>query len=588
MSSKEIHAAKFKGRGKTLEQRRRARQETAIELRKNKREDQLSKRRNIVVNSDDDLEADTPPVINEALSIGVSDSNNKENNHNQVSQESNSIDKRPTPIMSLDKIITGVQSNVELMSQQKKIPDFTQLHECVQHCRKMLSREKQPPIDTIIKSGLVPYLSDLLQLDIIIQSYCTADPAVNNLGPKEEEIIIQTIFEAAWALTNICSGNSNQTHAVVHAGAIPKFVRLLANTTHLNIVEQAAWAIGNIAGDGPELRDKVLEGGVLDPLLKLIDLPNVSLGFLQNTTWTISNLCRNKEPPTELSYVNEILPSLVKLLGHTDRQIKTDAGWAMSYLTDGTNDRIDMVLHHNSLPVLIHLLSNSEDLSVLTPVLRTVGNIVTGTDQQTQAVIDTGALASFQRLLNHPKQSIQKEAAWTLSNITAGTASQIQSVIDANLLAPIVKCLAEGDFRTQKESVWVVTNFTSGGTPEQIHNLCSTGVIKCLCDLLTCNDERIVQVLLDGIQNILIHAEKLGCLVEAIDLIEECEGLDKIEQLQNSANEDVYRTAYRLIDQYFGEEEENDGGVVLDNGIGVNGEFQFDIEEQGGSGVINF
>ena len=593
MSSKEIHAAKFKGRGKTLEQRRRARQETAIELRKNKREDQLSKRRNIVVNSDDDLETDTPPV-NEGLSRGTDNGNNKENsvpgslqnNNGQISQESNSIDKRPTPIMSLDKIIKGIQTNVELMSQQKKIPNFGHLHECVQHCRKMLSREKQPPIDTIIKSGLVPYLSDLLQLDIIIQGYCINDPAVKNLGPKDEEVIIQTIFEAAWALTNICSGNSNQTHAVVHAGAIPKFVRLLANTSHLNIVEQAAWAIGNIAGDGPELRDKVLEGGVLDPLLKLIDLPGVSVGFLQNTTWTISNLCRNKEPPTELVYVNEILPSLVRLLSHEDRQIKTDAGWAMSYLTDGTNDRIDMVLHHNSLPVLIHLLSHSEDLSVLTPVLRTVGNIVTGTDQQTQAVIDTGALSSFQRLLNHPKQSIQKEAAWTLSNITAGTASQIQSVIDAQLLAPIVKCLAEGDFRTQKESVWVVTNFTSGGTPEQIHKLCSTGVIRCLCDLLTCNDERIVQVLLDGLQNILIHAEKLGCLEEAIDLIEECDGLDKIEQLQNSANEDVYRTAYRLIDQYFGEEE-NDGGVVLDT-VGANGEFQFEIEEQGSSGVINF
>jgi len=334
------------------------------------------------------------------------------------------------------------------------------------------------------------------------------------------------------------------------------------------------------------LRDKVLEENVLDPLIKLIDLKNVSIGFLQNTTWTLSNLCRNKEPPTELVYVNEILPCLVRLLAHEDRQIKTDAGWAMSYLTDGTNDRIDMVLRHNSLPILIHLLNNCEELSVLTPVLRTVGNIVTGTDQQTQAVIDTGALNCFHRLLNHAKQSIQKEAAWTLSNVTAGTSQQIQSVVDAGLLEPIVKCLAEGDFRTQKESVWVVTNFTSGGSPEQIHQLCNTGVVKCLCDLLTCNDDRIVQVLLDGIQNILIHAEKINCLDSAVVLIEECEGLDKIEQLQNSANEEIYKTAYRLIDQYFGEDD-NDGGVVLDN-VGANGEFAFEIEEQGSGGVINF
>lgn len=76
-----------------------------------------------------------------------------------------------------------------------------------------------------------------------------------------------------------------------------------------------------------------------------------------------------------------------------------------------------------------------------TPSLRAIGNIVTGTDEQTQIVIDSGALAVFPALLTHPKNNIQKEAAWTMSNITAGRQDQIQKVMEHGLLPYLVGIL---------------------------------------------------------------------------------------------------------------------------------------------------
>ena len=73
--------------------------------------------------------------------------------------------------------------------------------------------------------------------------------------------------EAAWALSIITAGNSLQTSCVVDAGASPVLVDLLTSPCE-NVQEQAVCCLGNIAIDGSEFRDLVLDHGILTPLIR--------------------------------------------------------------------------------------------------------------------------------------------------------------------------------------------------------------------------------------------------------------------------------------------------------------------------------
>nr|QYR90149.1 importin subunit alpha-3 [Laodelphax striatellus] len=489
----------FKNKGKDQDEMRRRRNEVTVELRKNKREETLQKRRN----------------------VPVSDSADEE---------------------EFDR--NYFTTNLEQLVMDASSDNPTKQLQAVQSARKLLSSDRNPPIDDLIRSGILPILVRCLE--------------------KHDNSHLQ--FEAAWALTNIASGTSQQTQAVVASGAVPVFLQLLSSS-HQNVCEQAVWALGNIIGDGPKLRDYVINLGVVTPLLAFIK-PEIPITFMRNVTWVIVNLCRNKDPPPSIKTIQEILPALNVLIHHTDINILVDTVWALSYLTDSGNDHIQMVIDSGVVSNLVPLLSHKE-VKVQTAALRAVGNIVTGTDEQTQVVLNYDVLAHLPALLSHPKEKICKEAVWFLSNVTAGNQHQVQAVIDADLLPKIIENLSKGEFQTQKEAAWAISNLTISGNREQVGRMIQEGVIPPFCALLACKDAQVIQVVLDGISNMLklagTHAEALATMIE------ECGGLDKIETLQSHENEDIYKLAYHLIEQYF--EAEDDGSIVPQSSEGG---FQFD------------
>ncbi|KAG6427347.1 hypothetical protein SASPL_111589 [Salvia splendens] len=512
--------------GVDADEARRRREDNLVEIRKSKREDNLLKKRR------EGLPNGSFPQQTPLFSP-------------DPSQSPAAVEKK---LESIPSMVQGVWSN-----------DTNAQLEATTQFRKLLSIERSPPIDEVIKAGVIPRFVEFLA----------------------RQDLPQLQFEAAWALTNVASGTSEHTRVVIDHGAVPKFVELLSSASD-DVREQAVWALGNVAGDSPTCRDLVLGHGALMPLLAQLN-DNSKLSMLRNATWTLSNFCRGK-PPTPFEQVRPALPVLRQLIHLTDEEVLTDACWALSYLSDGTNDKIQAVIEAGVCQRLVELLLHPSP-TVLVPALRTVGNIVTGDDAQTQFVIDNQVLPCLQLLLtqNH-KKSIKKEACWTISNITAGNKAQIQAVIESGIILPLVQLLQHAEFDIKKEAAWAISNATSGGSPEQIRFLVTQGCIKPLCDLLICPDARIVTVCLEGLENILKVGEadkengQNGGINLYAQMIDDSEGLDKIENLQSHDNNEIYEKAVKILEKYWVEEDEDqhladgadanqgDGGFSFANG----------------------
>lgn len=205
-------------------------------------------------------------------------------------------------------------------------------------------------------------------------------------------------------------------------------------------------------------------------------------------------------------------------------------------------------------------------------------------------------------LLDHPKKNIRKEACWTISNVTAGTSEQIQAVINSGIIPKLIQLLNVAEFEIQKEAAWALSNATSGGTPEQIFYIVSQGALAPLCRLLEVHDARIATVALEGLDNIL----KAGALVAAnnasaggdgvnpiVTLITELGGLDLIEAMQEHDNYAIYQKAVRILETYFGGEDD-EGDAALEPEVAENAQqYSFGAPPGAGGGfggpsVFNF
>lgn len=120
-----LQSYKTASTNKSVQELRTRRHDVSIELRKSKKEDQMLKRRNIEIGESGEP---TSPL--------------KVQNQQSPPASTN---------MTLEEIFTGMKST-----------DMTVVFQATQAARKMLSRERNPPINVMVSMGIVPFCTQFL------------------------------------------------------------------------------------------------------------------------------------------------------------------------------------------------------------------------------------------------------------------------------------------------------------------------------------------------------------------------------------------------------------------------------------------
>ncbi|KAG7533541.1 Armadillo-type fold [Arabidopsis thaliana x Arabidopsis arenosa] len=387
------------------------------------------------------------------------------------------------------------------------------------------SHEENLPIDEIVVSEVVPRFVEFLE-------------------NKDN-----TELQSAAASVLVCISKKN-TEVLIDHGAVPIFVHLLRFPTgYLQL--QATGALGNVASASTQSRDYVLRCGALRPLLAQLHV-NKHIMMLRMAAWTLSTLCCG-QPRPPFHQMKAALAPLEKVLHFNDKEVLSHACRAVYYLFDGSRETFQSFFDAGLVLRLVQLLGYGSP-SVIYLAIRTIRNLTNVDDQQTQLVINCGALRFLANLLtrNH-RINIKRVACSTISNITAGTKELIQSVIDANLIPILVNLAQNAKLGIKETALCAIVNATLRGSYAQIEYLVKQGCIKPLCDLLICPDRRIISVCLDGLENILNAAweeKKIEDMQSYCQLIQDEDGIKKIQKLVQIVSYEIDRKAWKILQTY--------------------------------------
>ncbi|RCI03158.1 Importin alpha subunit (Karyopherin alpha subunit) (Serine-rich RNA polymerase I suppressor protein) [Rhizopus stolonifer] len=357
-------------------------------------------------------------------------------------------------------------------------------------------------------------VNDILGLDIL--------PRIKEL--LEADLGNTIKFECAWIVTNIAAGMTEQTNAVIQAGFVDVLLKSMSDTkSKLDLKAQAAWALGNIAGESPQYREELMKKGFTHSIVTVLNsiydeaydeatysqyehgkmrfAEEEDYANVEALLWALSNMSRGGFCVAE--YFRHYLPmfeTFSKYIVFDYPKLEIEVCWGLSRILYNMHDVHEFHKRNHISDELCERLSgllNHGIPKVVVPAIRTVVNITSGPNENVLGLLRTPILSSITRLLEpQAPNEIRKDAYLVISNLAAGNNDMIDHVLShkvvmLNVVAHITVpghiydahskqwnatvshayYYRNDEWKVTKEALWIIFNIISLGSDNSVWNL---------------------------------------------------------------------------------------------------------------------
>ncbi|XP_022847342.1 importin subunit alpha-like isoform X2 [Olea europaea var. sylvestris] len=235
--------------------------------------------------------------------------------------------------------------------------------------------------------------------------------------------------------------------------------------------------------------------------------------------------------PLSKELISGVVPRLVEFLARNDYpQLQCKAAEAITSISNGSSDNINIMIDHGAVPVLVSLLSSPEDV-LREQALHLLGNFAGDSTKSRDLILSYGVLMPLLAQFNDKtKLSIMRKGTRTLSNICEGKTwpqfKQVKSailplahlihiddeevlnsacwallrlsyrkkdIIQAGVFPRLVELLLYPSLFVLIPAMCIVHNIISDVDDIQIQVIIDKGALPCLLNLLTQNYEYMVK-----------------------------------------------------------------------------------------------
>ncbi|CDW84833.1 importin subunit alpha-2 [Stylonychia lemnae] len=429
--------------------------------------------------------------------------------------------------------------------------------------RKVLMT-KDPPIYQIIDCLIIKELLTILSQTFISQ---------------------QTKIDITWIFTNLSSGTYDQVMSLFNHGVINALIHVLSNQSNLSSIShifldnsdellmQTQWALSNIILGNSQTRDYAIDLGVVPLAVAILGQSQRSFITHREAVFLLCNLVRAKQLPP-FPKIQMILTSFCYKLKHLNfNAVEQDQGKCqeqieviinmldfIAIIQSQYHEYVEIQIQKSNFHLELVAMMQTSVSSIMLYVSDIVGNLCMISDQVAVKFIKSNIIEVIvERLLRHdysPSEiQVKTKLFWILQNLKQRQIDVFLILIEMKFIKELTLIYNNSDYATKFELIYMVAFYLRRIKYRQLLLAIEQDLMKFLVNCLRLQDVQgqIIQLTLISLSRIFKktknHTKSLDN--DIVRLFEQYGGIDLVESLQLHNSEDVYESAFFILNTYF-------------------------------------